>query len=133
MGESRQRGSHLWRRSGLGHFVTSGKDLREELVSKGLHHRADLVLGDHVAVELVGIILKVVVELLPALLARLAIALVDVEAGVDLGALRGDLSLDAIDVVIDVDTVGDRPFVVVLHHQVLIEKTEGLLRRRRRI
>ena len=56
MRESRQRGSHLWRRSGLGHLVTSGKDLREELVSKGLHHRADLVLGDHVAVELVGVV-----------------------------------------------------------------------------
>ena len=115
----------------LGHVVASRKDLREELVAKGLQHRADLVLGDHVAVELVGIVLKVVVELLPALLARLAVALVDVEAGVDLGALRGDLGLDAIDVVVDVDAVGDRPLVVVLHHQVLIEKAEGLLRRRR--
>ena len=115
----------------LGHLVASGKDLREELVPKGLHHRADLVLGDHVAVELVGIVLEVVVELLPALLARLAVALVDVEAGVDLGALRGDLGLDAINVVVDVDAVGDRPFVVVLHHQILIEKAEGLLRRGR--
>ena len=115
----------------LRHLVASGKDFREELVPKGLQHRADLVLGDHVAVELVGVVLEVVVELLPALLARLAVALVDVEAGVDLGALRGDLGLDAIDVVVDVDAVGHRSFVVVLHHQVLIEKAEGLLRRRR--
>ncbi len=45
--------------------------------------------------------------------------------------MRGDLGLNPIDVVVDVDAVGDRFFVVVLHDQVLIEKAEGLLRRRR--
>ena len=113
----------------LRYLVASGKDFREELVAKGLHDRADLVLGYHVTVELVRGILEVVVELFPALLARLAVALVDIEAGVDLGALRGDLGLDAIDVIIDVDAVGHRSLIVIFHHQVLIEKAEGLLRR----
>ena len=70
---------------------------------------------------------KIFVQLLPAHRAGLPVALVHVVAGVDLGAAFGDLGVDAVDVVVDVDAVGDRLFVAVLHHQVLIEKAEGLL------
>src|SRR5262249_44851177 len=58
--------------------------------------------------------------------ARLTVALIDVKAGVDLGALRRDLGLNSIDVIVHINTVGDRPFVVVLHHQILIEKAKRL-------
>ena len=122
--------SSLAKISVLGTSVRPGKISVKSLSRKVCKHRADLVLGDHVAVELVGIVLEVVVELLPALLARLAVALVDVEAGVDLGALGGDLGLDAIDVVVDVDAVGHGLLVVVFHDEVLIEEAEGLLGRR---
>ena len=53
---------------GLGHLGAAGKDLGEELVAEGFDDGADLVRGDDVAVELVGIVGEVVVELLPALL-----------------------------------------------------------------
>jgi hypothetical protein len=66
------------------HVFSAWKDFRKELVSKSLQHRADLVVGNHVAVELIGRVLKVVIELLPAPPAGQAISLVDVKAGVDL-------------------------------------------------
>src|SRR6185437_7458093 len=40
-------------------------------------------------------------------------------------------SLDSVNVVVDVNAIAHRSLVVVLHHQVLIEKAEGLFRRRR--
>ena len=40
----------------LRHFGAAGEDLGEELVAEGADHGADLVLGDHVAVELVGVV-----------------------------------------------------------------------------
>ena len=56
-----------------------------------------------------------------------AVALVHVVAGVDLAPPCGDLGLDAIDVVVDVDAVGHGLLVGVFHHQVLVEEAEGLL------
>ena len=44
---------------------------------------ADLIRRNHIAIEHVGGVGEVFIELLPALCARLAVALVDVEAGVD--------------------------------------------------
>ncbi len=52
---------------GLGHLGAAGKDLGEELVLEGFDDGADLVRGDHVAVELVGIVGEILVEPLPAL------------------------------------------------------------------
>ena len=46
-------------------------------------------------------------------------------------ALLGDLGADAVDVEVDVDLVGDRLLVPVLHHEVLVEEPERLLVRRR--
>ena len=111
----------------LRHFGAAGKDLGKELVPEGADDGADLVRGDDVAVELVGVIVKIFVQLLPAHGARRPVALVHVVAGIDLGAAFGDLGLDAVDVVVDVDAVGDRLLVAVFHHQVLIEEAEGLL------
>ncbi len=73
--------------------------------------------------------MKLVVEQFPALLARLAVAFVDVEAGVDLGALRSDCGVDAVDIVVHVDAVRHGFLVVVFHDQILVEKAKGLLRR----
>ncbi len=83
--------------------------------------------GHHVAVELVGVVGEVVVELLPAHLAGAPVAQVHVVAGFDLAARLGHLRADAVDVVVDVDAVGHRLLVAVLHHQVLVEEAEGLL------
>lgn len=44
----------------------------------------------------------------PALFAREAVALLVIETGLELGALFGDAGLDAVDVVADVDAIGDR-------------------------
>ena len=40
----------------------------------------------------------------------------------DAGSLLGDLRADAVDIRVDVYAVGDRLFVGVLHHQVLLEE-----------
>ena len=112
---------------GLGHPGAAGKDFAEQLVAVGLDDLADLVRRDHVAVELVGIVLKIVVELFPALLARVALHDLHGITGLYLGAGLGDSGADAVDVVVDIDAVGYGHFVVVFHHQVLVEEAEGLL------
>jgi hypothetical protein len=76
---------------------------------------------------LVGVIFKFFVQLLPAYGAGRPVALVHKVAGIDLGAAFGNLGLDAVDIVVDVNAVGDRLLVAVFHHQVLIEEAEGLL------
>ena len=86
-----------------------------------------LVGGDDVAVELVGVVAEVVVELFPAFLAGVALHDLHGIAGLYLGALFGDGGADAVDVVVDVDAVGHGHFVVVFHHQILVEEAEGLL------
>jgi hypothetical protein len=53
-------------RLGQGSSLAAGEDLGEQLVAEGAHDGADLVRGDHVAVELVGVVGEVVVELLPS-------------------------------------------------------------------
>ena len=113
---------------GLGHFRAAGEDLGEELVLEGADDGADLVGGDDVAVELVGVVGEVFVQLLPADAAGLPVALVDLEArprpatpcSVIVGA-------DAVDVEVDVHAVGHGLLVVVLHDEVLVEEAEGLL------
>ena len=65
----------LGEEQGFGNLGAAGEDFGEQLVAEGAHDGADLVRGDHVAVELVGVVFEVVVELLPALLARVAVLL----------------------------------------------------------
>ena len=45
----------------LRHLIAARKDFREELVAEGLEHGADLIFGDHVAIELAGGVLEVLV------------------------------------------------------------------------
>ena len=52
---------------------------------------------------------------------------VDVEAFLHLVALLGDAGLDAIDLVTDIDAIGDGALVTVFHDKVLPEKADGLL------
>src|SRR5271166_6500169 len=53
----------------LGHLETSRKDFGEQMVAKGLDDRADLIFGDHAAVEFIRRVFEVVIQLLPADLA----------------------------------------------------------------
>ena len=115
---------------GLGHLGAAGKDLGEELLLEGFDNGADLVRGDHVAVELLGIVGKVVAELFPSGGAGLAVALLHIEACVHLGAGCGDGGADAVHVVVDIDAVGHGLLVVVFHDEVLVKEAEGLLIRR---
>ena len=48
----------------------------------------------------------------------------------ELGAILGDLGLDAIDVVADIDAVGDGLLVAVVLDQVAVEEADGLRRGR---
>ena len=117
---------------GLWDVLAPGEYLGAHLVAKGLYHRADLVDGHHVTVQLVRLVLQVVLKLLPALVPRHPVTLVDPRPGLHGAALFGDLRADAVDVEVDVYVVGHRLLVVVLHYEVLVEEAEGLLGRRRR-
>ena len=83
--------SSLAKISVLGTSVRPGKISVNSFSLNVRIDRADLVLGDHVAVEGLGVVGQVVVELLPADGAGLAVALVDVVPGLDRRALLGDL------------------------------------------
>ena len=71
---------------GLGDLGAAGKDFGEEPVAEGADDGADLVGSDDGAVELVGVVGEVVVELLPADFAGVAVAFVDVETLLRRGA-----------------------------------------------
>ena len=75
--------SSLAKISVFGHVGAAGEDLGEEPLAERLDHRADLVLGDDGAVERLGAVGDLLVELLPARCARLAVAEAGDEAGVD--------------------------------------------------
>ena len=115
---------------GLGDEGAAGEKLGEQRLLECLENSPDLGLHHDRAVEVLGRVGKVFVEALPADGTRLLAAPVHVEALLDLAALLGDLRLNAIHLVADVDTIGDGTLVVVFHHQVLIEEPDGLLRRR---
>ena len=115
---------------GLGDVLAARKYLGRNAVAEGLDHRADLVFGHDVPVELAGGVGQVLFKLFPADSAGLAVAPVHPVAGLHGGSLPGYLRFDAVNVVIDVDAVGHRLPVVVLHDEVLVEETEGLLRGR---
>jgi hypothetical protein len=110
---------------GLGHLAAAGEDLGEEVIAEGLHDGANLVLGDDGTVQVFGAVEQVGVELFQALGAGLAAALADIETGVYQRALVGDAGVYLVDVVRNVDPIGDGLLVGVLHHQVLIEEADG--------
>src|SRR5579864_4574972 len=116
----------LGKNESFGNVGAAGENFGEELFLESFDDGADLVFGDYVAVELgcgVGVVL---VEAFPADFASFAVALVDVEAGFDGGAVFGDVGADAVDVEADVYAIGDGLLVVVLHDEVLVEEAEGL-------
>ena len=117
----------LGKDEGLGHFGAAGKDVGEELVPEGFDDGADLVRGDYVAVELVGIVGEVVIESLPPLCPRLPIHQLHAIPGLHRGPCLRDGGADAVHVVVHVDAVGHGLLVVVFHDEVLIEEAEGLL------
>jgi hypothetical protein len=111
---------------GLGHLGTAVKDLCEETVAEGLDDRADLIFGDHTAVEFVRRVFEIVIQLLPAHLARELVALIHVETGVHGRSVLADQRSDAIDLKPNIHAVSDGLFAAVLHDQILIEETESL-------
>ena len=112
---------------GLGHPVAgaAGKEIGEEFFPEGGDDLADLVGDDDGAVELGFLEGFLLVLDGPAFLAGEAIALLVVEAGIELGALLGDAGLDAVDVVADVHAIGDGLDVGILGDEILVEEAEG--------
>ena len=90
----------------------------------------NLVLGHHVAVELVGRVGQVVVEFLVFLALGAAVAVRHEYARLadQLRPVLGDFGFDAVNVVADVDAVDHGLFVGVLLHQVAVEEADRLLR-----
>jgi len=113
------------------HLRTAREDLGEEAAAEGLEHGPDLVVGDDRAIERLGTIGHIFVELLPAAGACLAISEVRPDPRFDGAPALGDLRADPVHVEVDVDCVGDGLLVRVLHDEVLVEEAEGLLVRRR--
>ena len=74
---------------------------------------------------------EVFVQLFPALGAVELVALVHIKTLFNLAALLGDLCFDAINFVADIHAIGDGALVVVFGDEVLVEKADGLLGRRR--
>ncbi len=58
--------------------------------------------------------------------AGLFFAAIDEEAFVDLAALLGDLGADAVNVVADIDAIGDGALVRIFADEVLIKEADGL-------
>ena len=94
---------------------------------EGLDDGADLVLRHHVPVQLTGRIGKILVQFFrPPRCLGFAVAPVDMLTRFDAGPVLGDLRADAVDIRVDVYAIGHRLLVGVLHHEVLLEESEGL-------
>jgi len=89
-----------------------------------------LILGDHIPVELSGRVGQVVIEFPVFFLLGTAVAVRDEDAGFfDESSPRfGDLRLDAVDVIADIDAVHHSFFVRVLLHEVAVEEANRLCR-----
>ena len=109
------------------HLGAVREDLGLQLVAEGADDGADLVDGDDIAVELVRGVGEILVERLPAFLAGLLVAVLDLVRLLDDGPFGGDAGADGVDVVGDVDVVADGVLVGVFHDEVLVEEAEGLL------
>ena len=111
----------------LGHDGAVREYLREELVPERPYDGANLVFGDDFAVELVGGVDQVVLELLLSDRPSPPVAPVDVVFGVHGRSLLGDPGADPVGIEVDVHAVDHGLFVVVLRDHVLLEEAEGLL------
>ena len=123
----------LGKDKGLGRLGAVGESLGQHLVAKLTNDRANLALGDDVAVEFVGGVGEVLIEPFETLAAGELVALVHIDARGfrdDGRAVLGDLRADAVNVQVHVHAVGDRFVVAILHDEVLVEKADGLARGR---
>ena len=111
----------------LRNLGAAGEDFRQ-LVLERADHQPNLVLGHHVAVELIGGVGQVVVEFLVLLLLGAAVAVrhEDARLSDQLGPVLGDFGFDAVHVVADVDAIDDGLLVGVVLHQVAVEEADGL-------
>jgi hypothetical protein len=112
---------------GLGQLGAGGEHVGVPAVAQGAHHGADLVGRLHGAVQLFGLVFKVVVQLPGGLAAGGFVLRFQPVAFVDLGALLAHLGADAVHVVVDVHAIGHGLGVAVFHDQVLVEEAKGLL------
>ena len=108
-----------------------GKDFRQLLLERA-DHEANLVLGHHVTVKLVGGVGQVVVKFLVllALGAAIPVRHEDARLSSELGPVLGDLRFDAVHVVADVHAIDHGLLVGVVLHQIAAEEADGLRGRR---
>ena len=112
---------------GLGQLLPLGEHVRLPAVAQGAHHGADLVGRLHGAVQLFGLVFKVVVQLPGGLAAGGFVLRFQPKAFVYLGAAFAHFGFDAVHVVVDVHAIGHGLGVAVFHDQVLVEEAKGLL------
>ena len=111
---------------GLRDILAAREDLGEQFFLKRPNHRADLIDGDHVSIQLSGIVGQVFFQLVPTYSPSLPVAAIDKEPGFDLCALLGDLRANPVHIEVNVDAVSNGLLVVVFHDQVLVEEADGL-------
>ena len=111
----------------FGGFLAGRENLRFNRCFHGLDDLPDLAGVDHRAVKLLAGVGRVFFGFLPALLARLAVAVINPLPGLEFRAFLGDVGFDQEHVVADVDAVNHRLLVAVLGDDVLVEKAKGAL------
>ena len=112
---------------GLGHRGAAWEQGGAVDLLEVLDDGADLVFGDHVAVELVDVVLEVIFHLSQPLGPGETVSDLQPGALVDFAALSADLGADLIDVEVHVDVVRHGLLVGVLVDEVLLEVADGLL------
>ena len=108
-------------------FGTSWRpgNISRQLVAEGPDYSADLIGVDDVVVKLPSGIGDVLILDLPTLPARQALAHFDLLVGLELAAVPGLLGLDDINLVADIDPVGDGLLMGILADDVLLEEPVG--------
>ena len=117
--------SSLAKMSVLGTSLAAREEVGKEAFLVGAQDGADPILGGDVAVEVGWGVGKLFVELLPAQGARQRVAPVDRVAGLDRAAASVIPRVDAVDLAIDVDAIGDGSLAGVFHDQIAVEEAEG--------
>ena len=116
---------------GLGDFVASREYLRQ-FVAKRADHGANLVWVDDGAVQVLAGIRHVFVLNRPPLAACQPLALLDLLLGLELATVLRAFRVDDVDLVADIDTVGDGLLMRVLADDVLLEEPVRAVVRRGR-
>ena len=96
-----------------------------QLVAEGADHGANLVRVHDDSIELLGAVGVALILCFPAPAAGQSLALLDLPAGFELAAALRPLGVDDVDLMADVDAVGDGLLVRVLADDVLLEEAVG--------